>query len=56
VLRSLPFDPMHHEHETRMGGGMNHMEHMETGHHHHMDHHDRMDHHVSPTQLSQRHP
>jgi blue copper oxidase len=50
VLRSLPFDPMHHEHQ--MGGGMEHMEHtghmdhMQTGHHHHMDHH------VSPVQLS----
>jgi blue copper oxidase len=51
VLRSLPFDPMHHEHETRMDGGMDHMEHMEMGHHH-VDHHDHMDHHVSPTQLS----
>jgi blue copper oxidase len=55
VLRSLPFDPMHHEHETKTGGGMKHvghmehighMDHMETGHHHHMDHH------VSPAQLS----
>src|SRR5918998_2667478 len=55
VLRSLPFDPMHHEHEMKMGGGMehmehtghmDHMEHMQTGHHHHMDHH------VSSTQLS----
>src|ERR687898_529298 len=55
VLRSLPFDPMHHEHEMKMGGGidhmehmdhMDHMEHMQTGRHHHMDHH------VSPTQLS----
>jgi blue copper oxidase len=52
VLRSLPFDPMHHEHETRMESDMDHMEHMEMGHHHHMDHHDHMDHHVSPTQLS----
>src|SRR5918992_3366703 len=55
VLRSLPFDPMHHEHEMKMGRGtdhmehtghMDHMEHMQTGHHHHMDHH------VSPAQLS----
>ena len=52
VLRSLPFDPMHQEHGTKMHGGMDHMEHtghmdhMQTGHHHHMDHH------VSPTQLS----
>ena len=42
VLRSLPFDPMHHEHAMKMGGGMDHMEHtghmdhMEMGHHHHM--------------------
>jgi FtsP/CotA-like multicopper oxidase with cupredoxin domain len=56
VLKSLPFDPMHHEHEMKMGGGMEHMEHkghmdhmdhMEMGHHHHMDHH------VSPAQLSE---
>jgi blue copper oxidase len=47
VLKSLPFDPMHREHEMEMGGGMDHMEHMghmghmehmEMGHHHHMDH------------------
>jgi FtsP/CotA-like multicopper oxidase with cupredoxin domain len=55
VLRSLPFDPMHHEHEMKMGGGMDHMEHM--GHMDHMEHmqtgrHHHMDHHVSPTQLS----
>jgi blue copper oxidase len=31
VLRSLPFEPMHNEHE--MGGDM---EHMDMGHHHHM--------------------
>ncbi|MDQ3923153.1 MAG: multicopper oxidase domain-containing protein, partial [Actinomycetota bacterium] len=55
VLRSLPFDPMHHEHAMKMGGGMDHMEHtghmdhMDTGHHHHMamDHmatsHEHMD-------------
>jgi blue copper oxidase len=34
VLRSLPFDPIHNEHE--MGGDM---EHMAMGHHHHMGHH-----------------
>jgi FtsP/CotA-like multicopper oxidase with cupredoxin domain len=41
VLKSLPFDPMHHEHEMEMSGDMQHMghmEHMEMGHHHHMDH------------------
>ena len=38
VLKSLPFDPMHREHEMEMGGDMEHMEHMEMGHHHHMDH------------------
>src|SRR5215212_6134433 len=52
VLRSLPFDPMHHEHEMKMHGGMDHMEHMDVEHHHHMGHHEHMDHHVSPTQLS----
>jgi FtsP/CotA-like multicopper oxidase with cupredoxin domain len=31
VLRSLPFDPMHNEHDMEMAG---HMEHMD--HHHHM--------------------
>jgi blue copper oxidase len=54
VLRSLPFDPMHHEHEMKMGGGMEHMEH--TGQMDHMDHmqsgHHHMDHHVSPAKLS----
>jgi blue copper oxidase len=40
VLRSLPFDPMHNEHE--MGGDM---EHMDMGHHHHMGHH------MGPVQL-----
>jgi blue copper oxidase len=35
VLKSLPFDPMHREHEMEMGGGM---EHMDMGHHHHMAH------------------
>jgi blue copper oxidase len=38
VLKSLPFDPMHREHEMEMSGGMEHMDHMEMGHHHHMDH------------------
>jgi blue copper oxidase len=37
VLRSLPFDPMHNEHE--MAGHMDHMEHTDMGHHHHMEHH-----------------
>jgi blue copper oxidase len=55
VLKSLPFDPMHHEHETKMGGGMEHMDHM--GHMDHTEHmdmrdHHHMDHHVSPAQLS----
>jgi blue copper oxidase len=53
VLRSLPFDPMHHEHEMKMHGDM---EHMEMGHHNHMGHHEHMDHHVSPTQLSDGSP
>jgi len=35
VLKSLPFDPMHREHEMEMGGGM---EHMDMEHHHHMAH------------------
>jgi len=38
VLRSLPFEPMHQEHEMDMGGGMDpteHMDHMDRGHHHH---------------------
>jgi blue copper oxidase len=58
VLKSLPFDPMHREHETKMGAGMEHTEHMEhTGHSDHtshmdMGHHHHMDHHVSPAQLS----
>jgi suppressor of ftsI/bilirubin oxidase len=62
VLRSLAFDPMHHEHEMKMGGGMEHMEHMghvehmghmdHTSHIDDMGHHHHMDHHVSPTQLS----
>jgi suppressor of ftsI/bilirubin oxidase len=37
VLRSLPFDPMHNEHE--MAEGMDHTDHTDMGHHHHMDHH-----------------
>src|SRR5919199_3923140 len=45
VLRSLPFDPMHHEHATKMDGGMDHMEHMDMGHHEHMGHHNHMGHH-----------
>jgi blue copper oxidase len=56
VLRSLPFDPMHHEHEMKMGGGMEHMEHMghidHTSHMDDMGHHHHMDHHVSVAQLS----
>src|SRR5215211_2225773 len=56
VLRSLPFDPMHREHEMEMGGGMEHkgrMEHMgHADHTEHVGHHHHMDHHVSPTQLS----
>ena len=63
VLKSLPFDPMHREHEVEMGGGMEHMQHMghmghmdqmdmghmEMGHHHQMGHH--MDHQMGPAQL-----
>jgi blue copper oxidase len=52
VLRSLPFDPMHREHEMEMGGSMDHMEHMDhmdMGHHH-MDHH-HMDHQMGPARL-----
>jgi blue copper oxidase len=47
VLKSLPFDPMHREHE--MGEGMDHMEHTEhmyMGHHHHMNHMDMGHHHM----------
>jgi blue copper oxidase len=33
VLKSLPFDPMHREHDMDMGGDMDHMEHMDMGHH-----------------------
>jgi blue copper oxidase len=42
VLKSLPYDPMHHEHEMEMTEGMDHMEHTghmehtDKGHHHHM--------------------
>src|SRR5215210_5619339 len=46
VLRSLPFDPMHHEHEMEMGGSMDHMDHMDMGEHRDMGHHHHMDHHV----------
>jgi suppressor of ftsI/bilirubin oxidase len=49
VLKSLPFDPMHREHEMEMGGGMDHMEHMEMGNHHHMGHH--MHHQMGPARL-----
>jgi len=48
VLRNLPFDPMHREHEMEMGGGMEHMEHMDMGHHH-MEHH--MHHQMGPARL-----
>jgi blue copper oxidase len=66
VLKSLPFDPMHHEHE--MAEGMEHMghaehmghidhmehtghtEHMQMGHHHHMEHH-HMHHQMGPARL-----
>jgi blue copper oxidase len=38
VLRSLPFDPMHNEHDMEMAGHTEHgdMGHREIGHHHHM--------------------
>jgi blue copper oxidase len=50
VLSSLPFDPMHREHEMEMGGGMDHMEHM--GHMEHMDMgHHHMDHQMGPARL-----
>src|SRR5215210_362554 len=59
VLRSLPFDPMHHEHAMKIGGGMDHMQHtghmdhMEMGHHHHMamDHMAMSHDHMDPAQL-----
>ena len=66
VLRSLPFDPMHREHEMEMGGSMEHMEpmghmghmdHMEMGHmemsHHQMGHHmdHQMGHQMGPARL-----
>ena len=35
-MRSIPFDPLHNEHEMELPG---HTEHMGTGHHHHMEHH-----------------
>jgi blue copper oxidase len=37
ALRSLPFDPMHNEHD--MGGGTDGMESVDAEHHHHMDQH-----------------
>ncbi len=40
VLRSLPFDPMHNEHDMEMAG---HMGHGDMGHH--------MDHHMGPARL-----
>jgi blue copper oxidase len=55
VLKSLPFDPMHREHETKMGGSVehmghtDHMDHMEMGDHHQMGHH--MDHQMGPARL-----
>src|SRR5215211_6979163 len=42
VLKSLSFDPMHHEHEMEMAEGMDHMEHTAMGHHHQMAHHHQM--------------
>ena len=36
VLKSLPFDPMHNEHDMKTAG---HMDHGDMGHHHQMDHH-----------------
>ena len=46
VLRSLPFDPMHNEHDMEMAGHMDHwdMGRMGMGHHH-------MDHHMGPSRL-----
>jgi blue copper oxidase len=46
VLKSLPFDPMHNEHEMQVAG---HVDHRDMEHHHHMDHH--MDHHMGPARL-----
>jgi blue copper oxidase len=63
VLKSLPFDPMHHEHEMGEGmehmGHMGHMEHMEMGHMEHtghtehmeMGHHHQMGHQMGPARL-----
>ena len=62
VLKSLPFDPMHHEHEKKAGGDMDHMEHVghmdhmghrKMGHHHHvaMEPTDTSHHHTDTTQL-----
>ena len=56
VLKSLPFDPMHHEHEMKMGTVMEHIEHMgHMGHAGHMEmaHHHQMS--VEPTDMSQHH-
>jgi blue copper oxidase len=47
VLKSLPFDPMHREHDMDMGGDMDHMgqmDHMDMGHHH-------MHHQMGPARL-----
>jgi blue copper oxidase len=60
VLKSLPFDPMHREHEMHMGEGMEHIthaehaghaEHAEMGHHQHMGQHHHMEHQMGPTRL-----
>ncbi len=59
VLKSLPFDPMHREHEMEMGGdmehmghgGMQHMGHMDHMNHMEMGHHRHMDHQMGPTRL-----
>jgi blue copper oxidase len=48
LLRSLPFDPMHHEHEMETGESMDHMEHMDRMD---MGHHDHMDHQMGPARL-----
>jgi blue copper oxidase len=57
VLKSLPFDPMHHEHE--MGGGMEHLGHMEhtepMDHMDHIDHMDHMDHMEHTEHMEMRH-
>jgi blue copper oxidase len=46
VLKSLPFDPMHREHDMDMGGGMEHM-----GHLGHMDMGNHMHHQMGPAHL-----